>query len=53
MSNNGGVLSHMAILAREKHIPVVVNFSITEGSVKIGDKVTIDGDTGEVQKYDG
>jgi phosphohistidine swiveling domain-containing protein len=47
VSKNGGVLSHLAILARESHIPVVV----TNGSVPIplGKMGCIDGNTGEIK----
>ena len=39
VSTNGGLLSHLAIVAREKRIPVVVGFSLGENDVKIGDNI--------------
>lgn len=50
VSNNGGVLSHLAIVAREKNIPVVVGFSIAESAITIGEMVQINGESGEIQK---
>lgn len=50
VSNNGGILSHMAILAREKHIPAIVNFSLGDSVIKIGDRIKINGDSGEITK---
>ncbi len=50
LSNNGSMLSHLAIVAREKNIPVIVGFSIVGGDIKIGDNVQIDGDSGKILK---
>lgn len=50
VSHNGGILSHLAIIAREKHIPVVVHFSLAESDIHIGDTIRIDGDAGEIEK---
>lgn len=49
VSVQGGVLSHIAIVAREHGIPVVVNFSPND-EIQIGDHIFIDGDTGEIKK---
>jgi len=38
-SNNGGLLSHLSIMARERNIPVIVGFSIFDGEFKLGDYV--------------
>ena len=48
ISEKGGMLSHCAIMAREKGIPVVVNFDLSKSKIKLGDKIQINGDTGEV-----
>jgi pyruvate,water dikinase len=48
VSNNGGILSHLAIMAREKNIPVVVGYSITNGKFKLGDQIQIDGSSGKI-----
>ncbi|MFH1218629.1 MAG: PEP/pyruvate-binding domain-containing protein, partial [Candidatus Peregrinibacteria bacterium] len=48
VSEEGGLLSHLAIMARESHIPVVTNFNLNISSKKLGDNVKIDGNTGEV-----
>ena len=52
VSNNGGLLSHLAIMAREKKIPMVVGFVIANSKIKIGDNVQIDGSIGEIKKFD-
>lgn len=46
IADHGGLLSHFAIIAREKSLPVIVNYPIN--SLRIGEQVTIDGTTGEV-----
>ncbi len=48
VSNYGGSLSHMAIVAREHNIPVVVGFDITKSKIKIGSKVEINGSEGTI-----
>lgn len=48
VSEQGGMLSHLAIIAREHKLPVITNFEI--GSIKPGDEVKIDGSTGKIQK---
>ncbi|MFH1621401.1 MAG: PEP/pyruvate-binding domain-containing protein [Patescibacteria group bacterium] len=48
VSSHGGILSHLAILAREQHIPVVTNIDFAREGVRVGDLVRIDGDRGEV-----
>lgn len=50
VSHQGGLLSHLAILAREHHLPVIVNFDLKKSNVNLGDQITINGDTGEVTK---
>lgn len=50
VSESGGLLSHLAIMAREKGIPVVVNFDLAHAEIKLGDIVEIDGETGAVTK---
>ena len=44
----GGPLSHAAIVAREFHIPAVVNAQGACDKIKTGDLVTVDGDRGVV-----
>lgn len=48
VSHYGGLLSHLAIVAREQHLPVVVGYPLKDGVVKIGDQITINGVTGEI-----
>ncbi|MFH1089137.1 MAG: PEP/pyruvate-binding domain-containing protein [Candidatus Uhrbacteria bacterium] len=48
LSDNGGLLSHLAIMARENNLPVVVNFSLEKSEIKIGDSIEIDGGSGEI-----
>lgn len=49
VSNNGGILSHLAIIAREKNIPVIVGFNLARSLVKLGDHVQIDGASGKIE----
>lgn len=48
VSEKGSALSHLAILAREKGLPVVAGISLEEGRIKIGDQVKVDGSLGTV-----
>lgn len=48
VSEQGGMLSHLAIIAREHKLPVVTNFEI--GEIKIGNKIEIDGSIGKIEK---
>jgi len=42
LSENGGLLSHLAIMARENNIPVITNFHLDNTNLNLGDYVTID-----------
>jgi phosphohistidine swiveling domain-containing protein len=48
VATQGGILSHLAIVAREMNIPVVVG--IQENDFNYGDVVEIDGESGELKK---
>lgn len=48
VSERGSVLSHLAILARERGIPVVANVDLSQLGIKLGDEITIDGGAGSV-----
>jgi len=48
VSENGGVLSHLAIMARENNIPVVVGFLPTK-NIQLGDTIQINGSTGVIK----
>ena len=50
VSENGGLLSHLAIVARENNIPVIVGFSLSNSALKLGDSVQIDGSNGKIEK---
>ena len=50
VSYNGGLLSHLAIMARENRIPIVVGFSIAKSGIRTGDMVQIDGSKGIIVK---
>jgi pyruvate, water dikinase len=45
----GGLTSHAAILARELGIPAIVNANKATTIIKNGDKITINGDNGEIK----
>jgi len=47
LSEQGGMLSHLAIIAREKSLPVITN--ITFNKYKQGQHVQIDGASGEIK----
>ena len=44
VARQGGLLSHLAIMAREAGLPVVV----TDKPIKCGDYIYLDGTTGEI-----
>ena len=48
VSNSGGMLSHLAIIAREQKIPVIVNFTI-DNNISIGSTIEINGDNGDIK----
>lgn len=50
VSDTGGALSHAAIVAREYHIPAVLATGCATMQLKDGDKVSVNGTTGEVLK---
>lgn len=50
VAEQGGLLSHLAIMARENGIPAVVNFDLAQSGIKIGDHIKIDGATGAIEK---
>ena len=45
----GGMLSHGAIVSREFGLPAVVNVRDVASKVRTGDRIRVDGDTGEVE----
>ena len=45
----GGLLSHPAIIARELAIPAVVGTGVATTAIADGDRVVVDGDTGQVR----
>lgn len=49
-AEHGGLLSHLAIVARERNLPVVVGFRPATSTASLGDRVRIDGTTGTVEK---
>ena len=48
ITEKGGMLSHGAILAREYGIPAVLNIPSAMAVIQDGDRLTVDGDRGEV-----
>ncbi len=48
VSEKGSALSHLAILAREKGLPVVTGVGLENGQIKIGDLIELDGSKGTV-----
>ena len=48
VTDTGGVLAHGAIVAREYAIPAVMGTKIGTAVITDGQRITVDGDTGEV-----
>ncbi|MDR0726436.1 MAG: hypothetical protein LBF37_00040 [Rickettsiales bacterium] len=48
ITEQGGILSHAAILARELGIPCIVNYPNATDTFKTGDKIVMNGSTGEI-----
>jgi pyruvate,water dikinase len=48
VADGGGILSHPAIIAREHGIPAVVATISATSTLRTGDVVTVDGNTGRV-----
>jgi pyruvate,water dikinase len=53
VSETGSALSHLAILAREMHVPTVVAVPDARTRFRAGTRVLVDGSTGEVRTMDG
>ena len=49
VAETGNALSHLAILAREHHVPVVVGLADATTRFTAGDHVVVDGSAGSVQ----
>ena len=49
----GGYLSHGAIVAREYGLPAVVNLPGILNSLKDGEVISVDGDTGRIRRQSG
>lgn len=50
VSVHGGLLSHLAILAREHHLPVVSGVNLKKMGLKLGDRVHMSGENGTIIK---
>ena len=48
VAGRGGILAHAAIVARERHIPIVVAPAAIDGTLAPGQRVRIDGKTGSI-----
>lgn len=46
VSESGGILSHLAIVAREKKIPALVNIKLNKDDIVLNKKIEIDGGRG-------
>jgi pyruvate, water dikinase len=53
VTEQGGITSHGAIIARELGIPAIVNATDALERVNTGDSIFLDGDKGEVRRYQG
>ena len=52
VSDVGGVMCHAAIVAREYGLPAVVGAATATKTIKTGDRIRVDGDTGLVTFLD-
>ncbi len=52
VAETGNPLSHLAILAREHGVPVVVGLAHATTTLSAGDQVVVDGQTGRVEVVD-
>lgn len=50
VSESGGLLSHLAIMAREKGIPIIVNFDLKHSAIQLGDQIEINADEEKILK---
>jgi phosphohistidine swiveling domain-containing protein len=50
VADGGSILSHPAIIAREHGIPAVVGTVSGTSSLRNGELVTVDGNTGRVER---
>jgi pyruvate,water dikinase len=50
VAETGGALSHLAILARERGIPVVACWSLASSGLALGDDIKVDGTAGTVAR---
>ncbi len=48
VSESGGMLSHLAIMAREHHIPVIVNVHLAQNKLHLGDSIEMDADASTI-----
>jgi pyruvate,water dikinase len=49
VTDAGGTVSHPAVLAREYAIPAVVGTSVATSTIRTGDRIRVDGNTGVVE----
>ena len=52
VAETGSVLSHLAILAHEAGVPIVVGYANAARDLREGSEVSVDGDTGRVTVQD-
>ncbi len=53
VSETGGIISHVAIVAREMGIPCVVGVENATALLKDGDVIRVDGSKGVIYEHDG
>jgi phosphoenolpyruvate-protein kinase (PTS system EI component) len=49
VTDTGGILSHCAVVAREYRIPAVVGTGAATATIRSGQIIEVDGDTGVVK----
>jgi pyruvate,water dikinase len=48
VAETGSVLAHLAILAREFGVPTVVGYAGATGRFREGQRITVNGDNGDI-----
>lgn len=50
VSESGSLLSHLAIVAREKNVPVLIGLDLEKSDLKFGDRAELDSSSREIRK---
>lgn len=51
ITDEGGIMSHAALVAREKRIPCIIGTRVATRALHNGDKITVDANSGTITKH--